>query len=633
MTSLSSYDDKGSKMCGIAGIWRLDGSPVRVSEIVRMTTRLSHRGPDDEGFVLLRHGRAYPFTSEQPDVNDCSLGFGHRRLSILDLSAAGHQPMQGPRGTWIVYNGELFNYIELRSELQCAGYTFKSATDTEVILAAWDYWKEDCLVRFNGMFAFAIWDPDLECLFCARDRFGVKPFLYIFEPGRYFAFASEIKALAELKDFSLRPDARSVFHFIQDGCNDFGERTFFAGIRSIPPSHYLRLTPYNMEIVRWWDLREYPEISRVEITERFTALLRDGVRLRLRSDVPVGSCLSGGIDSASIVAMVEEIRKKEVMRGRHRTFTVDFVEPQCDERAFVDIILAKGGLENRRITMSCKDLPEAIEECLRVQDEPFISLSPVAHYKLMQIVRPDGIVVLLNGQGADELLAGYEGFVAIRAIDLLSQGRLFEALVLLASPAGRRSLKELKFKLGYEKALVASQELVTQARLEGWVLPRPKIGRDRLHRALYRSLFMYHLPSYLRYEDRNSMAFGIETRQPFLDYRLAEYCWSLSAREKVAPDGTTKSLLRKAMRDLVPGAILERKDKMGFVTPDLSYFCGPLAAWFSDRIRAALKRKEWFDGRTLLDQEKQFLSRPSWGTLQPLWRAVITAMWMDQWRF
>jgi asparagine synthase (glutamine-hydrolysing) len=624
-------------VCGIAGIWRLDGAAVETAELVAMTRRLNHRGPDDEGFVLLgpEPGQAHAFVEGglATAPTGAPLGFGHRRLSILDLTAAGHQPMVGPGGTWIVFNGEIYNYIELREELRVAGHRFRTGTDTEVILAAWDQWGEDCLGRLNGMFALALWDPRRECLFCARDRFGVKPFFYIDEPGSRFAFASEIKAFAALAGFAARPDEHTIHDFVELGCADFSERTFFERIRSLRPSHWMRVTRKSVATGRYWDLPDAPEPgpSGNEARERFDDLLRDAVRLRLRSDVPVGSCLSGGLDSASMVAVIEELREGPSAGNRHKTFTVDFVEPGSDERRYVDAALRRGSFESHRIRFLPEDAIRTIGACLEAQDEPYVSLSPVAYHLLMSVVKREDITVLLNGQGADESLAGYEGFLLVRAMDLAAEGRWLSAARMLAGPAGRRNLiVTARRSLRRERPLVAAR-LARLAAADRWTLPRPSVGPDRLHRSIYRSMFLYHLPSYLRYEDRNSMAFGIESRQPFLDYRLAELCWTLPPPEKVGASGTTKAVLRRAMRGRVADLTLDRKDKMGFTTPDVAFLSGPLSGWFVAEVRKVAARGHWFDADAVLAREKRFRAEPSWDLLQPLWRAVSVGLWLDRW--
>jgi asparagine synthase (glutamine-hydrolysing) len=420
-------------MCGISGIWHLDNSrSISPSLIAQMTFTLRHRGPDDEGYLFVdtvtghhegRRGRDTVPELQMPDVRQGSekrydLAFGFRRLSIIDLSPAGHQPMGNADGSlWVVYNGEIYNYLELREELKARGHTFRTATDTEVILCAYEEWGEACLERFNGMWAFALWDGHRQQLFCARDRFGIKPFYYVWD-GTTFAFASEIKALLQMPDITRRPNEPVIYDYLRYGHLDHSEETFFTGIKQFPPAHFLLLRPTRQfSLRRYWDLipdrRAEPLFtSDASYAERFYSLFEDAVRLRLRSDVPIGTCLSGGLDSSAIVCVAnkllldENVIDPDLVGERQRTFSSCFDDRQYDERQYIQAVLALTGAEPNYTFPKGGELLDALTKLMWHQDEPFGSTSIYAQWRVMEKTAERGVKVLLDGQGGDELLAG-----------------------------------------------------------------------------------------------------------------------------------------------------------------------------------------------------------------------------------
>src|SRR2546427_815220 len=491
-------------MCGIAGLYNTSGRPVDLHVLEAMTQVQAHRGPDGEGYALMTIGRQEKPFSVRGQLQDSlasgahpyAVGFGHRRLAIVDLTLGGHQPMATPdERCWVTYNGEIYNYLELRDELRAHGHRFRSGSDTEVLLAAYRQWGEDCVRRFNGMFAFALWDGDRRRLFCARDRLGEKPFYYHWN-GEQFAFASEIKGLLAA-GVRPSPNHRAMYDYLEGGALDYGDATFFENVRQLPPAHCLILDGQRLALARYWDVPpggEGPSRSPRETAAQFRDLLRDAVRLRLRSDVPIGTCLSGGLDSSSIVCVANELMfgdhpevSRELVGERQKTFSACFDDPAYDERRFIRPVLDRTGAESYYAFPDPKEFAATLLQLIWQQDEPFGSTSVFAQWNVMRLASRTGVKVALDGQGADELLTGN----------------------------GLRAL--------------------------------------------------------LHYEDRNSMAFGIEARLPFLDYRVVEFLSGVDPAYKIRL-GWTKAVLRDAMEGILPDEVRWRVDKMGFVTPEHRWF-------------------------------------------------------------
>jgi asparagine synthase (glutamine-hydrolysing) len=588
-------------MCGIVGIVSANASSLR--PVVSMTRALRHRGPDDEGMMLgsgeapprlfrgsetKAHPTLPPFTADDGDGR-LRVALGHRRLSIIDLSPAGWQPMLSrDSNAAIVYNGEIYNYVELRDELRALGHAFRTDSDTEVLLAAWEEWGASSLSRLNGMFAFAIHDRSLGVLFCARDRFGVKPFYYHHADG-LLVFASEIKALAHHPEVPFEPDESMLSGFLTEGLLDEGGATFYKGILALPAGHTLQydLNTRSLSVRRWYELPA-PAESIDRSPGEFKAMLEDAVRLRLRSDVEVGTCLSGGLDSSSIVALAAGLRSSVTGPFGHSSFTVTYADRGFSESEHVDKVVASTGVASHRVTPTASDFAADFAAFLRAQDEPVPSLGMYSQYCVMKLAHGEGIKVLLDGQGADEALAGYHyqfgpflaetlrtrGLAAMageigqlhkvtgRSIPFLAGLGLYHATRLpppVVSAARRAfrthaSFDPAAFSPGFRGAAAAS----TSDRHQ----PCPSLRLER-HRDLVRT----SLPALLRYEDRSSMAFGIEARLPFLDYRLVEAAIALPATSLIR-GGFTKRILRDAMSGLLPESVCWRRDKLGFPTPE-----------------------------------------------------------------
>jgi asparagine synthase (glutamine-hydrolysing) len=533
------------RMCGISGIIQKRDTSVDRSAIDKMVQALKHRGPDGEGVF------------EGP-------GFflGHNRLAILDLSPLGYQPMElGSRGDRLVltYNGEIYNYLEIREELRSLGHVFKSETDSEVLLHAYQEWGASCLDRFNGMFAFVIYDERKKLLFGARDRFGIKP-LYLRNLGDTFTFASEIKALLTVRPsdgFEMQP----IVDYLYAGHVGHTPQTFFKGITEHPAGHYFtyELSSHSLVEKRWYDLRERVGLAshsapktREEAAERLGSLLTESVRIRLRSDVRVGTCLSGGMDSSSIAMIASKLNG-----GGFFGITAQSLDPANDETEFARAVAEKAKLEWHCVKP--EDFRDRLDAVVRSQDEPFTGLSVFMQDSVMAEARRLGVPVLLDGQGGDEIFLGYPKYLQALTRSPFSGGgsRMFSKRA--ASAVGWLEKREFESEL----ELSAPKEL--EIAREHLLAYRRSLSNAR--EAQIMDITATNLPQLLRFEDRNSMRHSIEARLPFLDYRLVEFGVSLPTEFKIH-DGVQKAVLREAMVDSLPIQITSRRDKVGFAAPD-----------------------------------------------------------------
>lgn len=668
-------------MCGILGLWHRDGKPVDLLELQRATTMLRHRGPNDEGYLLvdtrsgrtvlcggddtspeLRLPRIEEFVGEQ-----FNLGLGFRRLSILDLSPAGHQPMcSHDNNHWLIFNGEVYNYIELRRELAALGYEFRTGTDSEVILAAYREWGPRCLERFNGMWALAVWDGAKRQLFLARDRFGVKP-LYVVDGEETFAFASEIKALLVMGEVSFKPSHRAIAAYVTQGrspAHGSGD-TFFEGVRALPGAHYTVIGNAGQIVHRrYWSLppgvsgtREGDAAPSLAVDARAASTLHeyrelfvDAVRLRLRADVPVGTCLSGGLDSSSIVAVAGRLLQSEhavslARLGEHQqTFSAVYETPgPWDERQHIERVIERTGAAGNYAQPTVERMWSDLERLVWHQDEPFQSTSIFAQWCVMDLARQRGVTVLLDGQGADEVLGGYRPF-SVRAAELLRAGRLLGALRLLGDVRRAGGVSQVSV-LG--KALAVQLPAPILKRLGSTRLKRaaegsglrpdmladlrsseaydaPYVDQRSLSEHLARLIVEDSLPNLLRYEDRNSMAFSIEARVPFLDYRLVEYAFTRAAPLRIHR-GWAKWVQRMAMRDFLPQDIVWRRDKVGFETPEALWLRSSRRQ-ILDILNADDTGNEYIDLAVVRRRVPELLDAPE-GYSQ-VWRWVNLVVWL-----
>ncbi len=615
-------------MCGICGIVRI-GAPPEREVVERMTERLAHRGPDDAGVVGLP-----------------GAALGSRRLAIIDLSADGHQPFSTDDGRLhIVHNGEIYNYRELRAELEQRGRRFRSATDTEVVLRAYEEWGDACTSRFNGMWAFAIWDAEKGELFASRDRLGEKPFYYRFSGDR-LVFASEPKAFRLDPETHLRPNPRVCRDYLELGYVEHTDETFFDGIVKLPAAHSLRFGRDGLTVGRYWRL-EQRELPAADRAEEVRSLFLDAVRLRLRSDVRVGTALSGGLDSSAVVCAVDHLRRTETdsaaaVGEKQATFTAFFEgRGRLDERPYAQAVVDATAVEPHWVTFTPEEALDALPAIVGAQDEPFASTSMVAQWFVMRAAARAGVKVMLDGQGGDETLAGYPVYAGYRFADLLAERRLRELAAEIASYRGAHGTSGGAIAAGLLRPFLgaglkrrfrtraAGTEELAGSEIRGPVTARPADEgdfADRLHSQLHLILTRQGLPALLRYEDRNSMTHSVEARLPFLDYRLVELLFSLDGGELIRR-GRTKDVLRKALGDLLPATVRDRVDKVGFETPEAEWFRGP----FGDLAADTFASRSFAD-RGLVDPAaaRELLKRHRDGTPArgyQLWRALNLELW------
>lgn len=606
-------------MCGISGFFTI--KPQSAELLRSMNTLVRHRGPDDEGYVIFSRLDQNPYvlggSDTAPDCYSSSLpyapkdqlsdseqivlGLGHRRLSIIDLAITGHQPMCSLDGRyWIVYNGEVYNYIELREELRNQGYSFSSQSDTEVILTAWDYWGQECLNRFNGMFSFALYDREEQLLYLIRDRFGVKPFYYWVSPSGIIAFASEIKQFTALPGWNPRLNGQKAYDFLIWGVLDHTNETLFNDVFQLRPGNLIQIDlkglssgqqkiNHNQPLKAepWYELKPLRfEGTFKEAADGFLDIFSDAVKLRLRSDVPLGTCLSGGLDSSSIVCVLNRLLKASSPYVLQKSFSACTSEKQYDEREYIDEVVRSTGLDAHCVFPSLNNLFPILQDLLWHQDEPFGSASIYAQWNVFDLAKEHAVKVMLDGQGADEHLAGYHTYFAVRQASLLRQFKflsffrdvnatsglhgytLFQSArdtaSMLLPPGIRKLISKIFLGADLDPSWLDLHFIDAQA-------TNPfSLGGKKPESVLELSLLQLcstSLPMLLHWEDRNSMAQSIEARVPFLDYRLVEYVLGLPEEFKLK-NGVTKCVLREAMRGILPEKIRLRRDKIGFATPE-----------------------------------------------------------------
>jgi asparagine synthase (glutamine-hydrolysing) len=512
--------------------------------------------------------------------------------------------MSSPDGRFhLVFNGEIYNYVELRAELAALGHDFRSTSDTEVLLHALARWGEAALPRLMGMFAFALLDLRERTLTLARDPFGIKP-LYYAHTARAFGFASELKALLELPGLSRQVDAQRVYEYLVFGLGSHGDRTMFADVRQLPPAHVMRVPlddPAAVRIRRYWslDLGRRADLSFDEAAGRLREMFLDSVRLHLRSDVPVGAALSGGVDSSAIVAGMRRVQPSL----RLHTFTYVADDPAISEEGWAARAGAAAGATMHQVRVTAGDLLEDLDRLIEVQDEPFGSTSIYAQHRVFRLAAEAGIKVMLDGQGADEMFGGYPVYTAARFAGLVRSGHPVRAAAFLRRASrlpGRGGMLARAAEYLAPEFLQGPLRRAAGRGLEpawlngGWFRARGVRARapsrrfpvsDVLRHELAQTLSHTSLPMLLRYEDRNSMAYGIESRVPFLTTALAEFVFALPEEYLVDRGGTTKAVFRAAMRGVVPDEVLDRRDKIGLATPEHAWL-GQLRPWV-ERVLAS----------------------------------------------
>jgi asparagine synthase (glutamine-hydrolysing) len=624
-------------MCGILGAFRVsteNGFKRRFEGAMQM---LQRRGPDGRGV------QTYPQAGGE-------VVLGHARLSIIDLSEGGAQPMHGADGRHaIVFNGEIYNYRELRRELESLGRSFTSDSDTEVLLAAWAQWGEACLPRLTGMFAFAVLDRKTSTLTCARDAFGIKPFFYTAD-GVDFLFASEAPALIALQRGKPALNWQRAYNYLVHGDYDSSTETFFDGVLQLAPGHLMvvDLVARSTQTSRlWWEpkTRERSDIGLDAAAEQLRALFLQSVRQHLRSDVPLGAALSGGVDSSAVVCAMRHIEPGLPIN----TFSYIARGSAISEESWVDRINQYVGATPHKVFVTADELARDLDDMIRVQGEPFGSTSIYAQYRVFQLAKQNGVTVTLDGQGADELLAGYSGYAGQRLRSLLEKGQWAQAWDFLGQwaqwPGRTRGLGVQQLLAEYAQGPVyeALRSLSGRSASPAWLhlaaledrgivrrYPRQRSTSQESGRRvvgeLALSLTRRGLPALLRHGDRNSMRFSVESRVPFLTLDMADFLLSLPESYLVSAQGETKHVFRKAMRGIVPDAVLDRRDKIGFSTPEqewLSAMATTAQGWLHESTVPSFINKD-----EMLMQFGHIVSgaRPfSWQA----WRWINFARWHD----
>ncbi|MFZ2295607.1 MAG: asparagine synthase (glutamine-hydrolyzing) [Polaromonas sp.] len=574
-------------MCGFVAIINSKAETVCSNVVERMLLPITHRGPDDSGIAIERQ-----------------VGLGFRRLSILDLSPQGHQPMNSADGCYtVVFNGEIYNYIELREQLEAMGHRFHSSGDTEVLLAAYQHWGRGCVERFNGMWAFVIYDRARKIVFGSRDRFGIKP-LFRWQGDRQMLFASEIKAIRASGLYRGGMNPRVCAAYLYESRLDETNETFFEGIVQLPPAHCFELTLDDGQYREWpfWSLEHLIAEPHPHAAEEFAQAFEDSMRLHMRSDVPLGVNLSGGLDSTAILCEAARIRARDGADTPLLAFS--YQDEMFDESHYIKDTLAQTGARLVKMELSPQQLWDSIPKVLAAQDEPVHSMSAMIGYHLAALARQHGVKVVLNGQGADEVLAGYDSYFYVRWLELMRQGRAWTAwqevrdytaahggeagqrFAALLKPTITAPLKEW---LTSYAARRAEKQRVASARSRPWLSPdlaaqlaplQPQVLTD-LHTVLITSIRQAPLPLYLRVEDRNSMAHSVESRLPFLDHRLVNLAFRLDPEWNIRGPWN-KYVLREAMRGRIPESVRSRVDKMGFPNSSGEWLRGPLKTQLLD---------------------------------------------------
>ena len=618
-------------MCGLAGIVGPGSGALARDQVAQMLRQLRHRGPDGEG-ILQRDG----------DASRAAVVLGHRRLSIIDLTSAASQPMTSADGRrHVVLNGEVYNYVELRRELEALGHRFRTRSDTEVLLEAWGVWGAGALDRVIGMFAFALLDESSRVLVLARDQFAMKP-LYYTLAGSRLAFASEIPPLLELPGVSRIADPDAMADFLARSVNNHEGHTMFADVRELPGAHFTEVLldrPIEIQPVRYWRppatlVHDLPFAAAVD---QFRGLLEQSVRLHLRSDVPLGLLVSGGQDSSSLLALARRVLGAG---AELHTFSYRGQDGAVDEGQWIQAAREAAHAIAHDVRLTPEEWAADLQALVASQGEPFGSPVIYAQRRLFQQASATGIRVVLEGQGADEYLAGYDGFRAGRLASLLFQGRYCEcfrvARGFAAGGAGWRGPGTAAIGLRWPGLRAMRRRGAWQYPLldDAWVNARGAVtsppwrpvGRDVLREMLGNALRAPSIPWLMRYSDRNAMAFSIENRLPFLTPRLVEFTLGLPEEYLIAKDGLGKNLLRTAMRGLVPDVIRERRDRIGFDVPLESWL--PRTPGLADLLETSLAipavRRERAAPLLQAVRSGQALPRPR---AFEAWRLVTLAAW------
>ncbi|HEU5144270.1 MAG TPA: asparagine synthase (glutamine-hydrolyzing) [Dermatophilaceae bacterium] len=615
-------------MCGIAGYFGFAADELLLQ---RMNDSQQHRGPDGEGV----------FT-------DDLVGLAHRRLSIIDV-AHGQQPMASADGRYtLVYNGEVYNYLDLRAELEALGRTFTTDSDTEVVLQAFAEWGSAAFDRFNGMFGLAIWDGQDKVLTLARDHFGIKPLYVCRVPGSgaesaAWIFASEIKPILASGHYEKRPNDRTIYRYLRYRIHEDGRETFFDGIERLEPGEMMTISASGVQRRPFTRLKEelaelaslqrpYDAAAAAEYRERLT----EAVRLRLQSEVPVGTSLSGGLDSSAVAVIINRLinegdKTTESVGAQQNTFSAVFTGSINDEERYVDDVLeiCKGNIAAHKIRPTADEFKKDLLDFVRTQEEPLISSGPYAQYQVMREAR-NHVTVLLDGQGADEMMAGYVPYYFVYLRQLRAQGAVKAAGELSKSldVLYRLGRFRLKAKLRGRKDIPTVQLLGAEFARD-WAPERFLTEGSNLKKRLVEDLFHNSLPSLLRYEDKNTMRFSLEGRVPFLDKEVVKFIFSLSD-EAIIKDGWNKRILRDATRDLLPESINRRRNKIGFTTPQGEWFMRLKNHFYGIFLSESFANRPYFNQTEVLHAFEGWIKGTNDVDSMTFWRLLNLELWLQE---
>lgn len=649
-------------MCGINGIFSRKTGLDFISIGSRMNSLIQHRGPDDEGIVVFSEDKAFPkgtpkSVKKEEGVNylefvdthasDVFGMFGHQRLSIIDLSSLGHEPLSDETGNyWLTYNGELYNYLEIKQELKELGVVFRSNTDAEVILKAYIFWGKECLTKFNGMWAFSIYDVRNKEVFASRDRFGVKPFYYTINQEN-FAFSSEQKALVMSGLIPRKINKKAAFDYLAFASLERSPNGMFEGVIELEPGHNLtfKYKTWNLEVDTYYNLnfnRKKETINSLKenvFIKEISSLFKTAVDLRMRSDVPVGACLSGGIDSSAIVCQMADLGKEGIF-----TFTASSDQPKFDETKYANIVNRKIDAQSNLIRPEPSELLQDLEELVYAQDIPLFSTSTYAQFRVMKMVKEVGVKVVLDGQGGDELFGGYlphhinqwmdylrSGNIArlireLRSFDSLSTGFQFFVKQYLKN-YGIKKMPSVLYKKLIQKVQTEHQyishNLMRDYGNSGYKESKVKPPKS-LNGILKHEFYNTRLKQYLKCEDRCSMWHGIEARVPFSDdINLIEYVFNVPGSYKIQK-GNKKYLLKEATQHLLPLEVYNRKDKMGYLTPNNQWIYS-----IKDNVKKYFTPdlEEYFNYGALMKDYDQFFNQVTIPENQRMFKFIAFSVW------
>lgn len=665
-------------MCGISGI--ISSVPIKAECLLKMNKIIHYRGPDDEGYVFSNLNGELSvlgdidtpknvFSSDIPYAPQAVLsevgldksfqiGLGHRRLSILDLSVDGHMPMSDNlKRYWITFNGEVYNFIEIKEDLEKRGYEFRSSSDTEVILAAYMEWGAECLNKFVGMFSFAILDRESQEVFLVRDRFGIKPLYYWVSSSGVLYFGSEIKQFTVCDQWESKLNHQRVFDYLFYSLTDHTEETMFNGVYQIKPGHASILDLKNLNLKGGGKIAQFkwynPELSAFtgtfeEAKDKFKALFDSSIKLHLRSDVPVGFTLSGGLDSSAIVCTVDQIKKSLKSPGAMYTFSSVNENPQFSEKSWMDEVTKRVTAKSTYVYPDVETLIETLPKIIYHMDEPYQSQSAFLGYQVYQAAGKEDIKVILTGQGADEYLSGYGLFRKLRIHEMVRKFRIKE----FSFESNKKGLKILpdyfnilaqivvhNFSLGIKQLLRSNKRDYKKIKslLNGdklrYKFIHPLENFDQFqHNHITNSkhqLSTNPLPRYLRWEDRNSMAHSIEARVPFLDHRLVEFCHSLPLDYLDGKD-KTKMILTESMEGILPKIIQERKDKKGFITPEEDWVKSKNPGDFRKLLEKSIAYSEGIINKKAALNYYDGLVKGEVPFDFTYWRLILLGFWMNR---